>query len=50
MFDVRSLEAKNRIFKLDYENMNTFEFVQYSNSNIPVLDEYFGNSSKVPTY
>ena len=28
MFGVRSFKAKNRVFKFDYQKMNTFEFVQ----------------------
>ena len=30
MFDVRSFEAKNRVFEFDYQKMNMFEFVQCS--------------------
>ena len=30
MFDIRSFEAKNRVFEFDYQKMNTFEFVQCS--------------------
>jgi len=29
-FDVRSFEAKNRVFEFDYHKMNTFEFVRCS--------------------
>ena len=28
MFDVRSFEAKNRVFEFDYQKVNTFEFVR----------------------
>ena len=27
MFDVRSFEAKNRVFEFDYHKMNMFKFV-----------------------
>ena len=30
MFDVRSFEAKKRVFEFDYQQMNTFEFVRCS--------------------
>ena len=26
-FDVRSFEAKNRVFEFDYQKMNTLEFI-----------------------
>ena len=29
-FDVRSFEAKNRVFEFDHQQMNTFEFVRCS--------------------
>ena len=29
-FDVRSFEAKNRVFEFDYQKINTFEFVRCS--------------------
>ena len=29
-FDVRSFEAKNRVFEFDYHKMNMFEFVRCS--------------------
>ena len=30
MFDVRSFEAKKRVFEVDYQKMKTFEFVRCS--------------------
>ena len=33
-FDVRSFEAKNRVFELDRQQMNTFEFVQCSKNDV----------------
>ena len=35
-FDVRSFEAKNRVFKFDYHKMNTFEFIQCSKNDVRV--------------
>ena len=35
-FDVRSFEAKNRVFEFDYHKMNTFEFVQCSKNDVRV--------------
>ena len=29
-FGVRSIEARNRVFKFDHQFMNAFEFVQYT--------------------
>ena len=36
MFDVRSFEAKNRVFEFDYQQMNTFEFVRCSKNDVRV--------------
>ena len=36
MFDVRSFKAKNRVFKFDHQQMNTFEFVQCSKHDVRV--------------
>ena len=33
-FDVRSLEAKNRVFEFDHQQMNMFKFVQCSKNNV----------------
>ena len=33
-FDVRSFEAKNRVFKFDYQKMNMFEFVRCSKNDV----------------
>ena len=35
-FDVRSFKAKNRLFKLDCQQMNTFEFVRCSKNDVRV--------------
>ena len=35
-FDVRSFEAKNRMFVFDRQQMNTFEFVRCSKNDVPV--------------
>ena len=35
-FDVRSFEAKNRVFEFDYQQMNTFEFVRCSKNDVRV--------------
>ena len=33
-FDVRSFEAKNRVFEFDHQQMNMFEFVQCSKNDV----------------
>ena len=35
-FDVRSFEAKNRVFEFDHQQMNTFEFVRCSKNDVGV--------------
>ena len=35
-FDVRSFEAKNRVFEFDHQQMNTFEFVRCSKNDVRV--------------
>ena len=35
-FDVRSFEAKNRVFEFDRQQMNTFEFVRCSKNDVRV--------------
>ena len=35
-FDVRSFEAKNRVFEFVHQQMNTFEFVRCSKNDVPV--------------
>ena len=35
-FDVRSFEAKNRVFEFYYQQMNTFEFVRCSKNDVQV--------------
>ena len=35
-FDVRSFEAKNRVFEFDHQQMNMFEFVQCSKNDVLV--------------
>ena len=35
-FDVRSFEAKNRVFEFDHQQMNTFEFVRCSKNDVCV--------------
>ena len=48
-FDVQSFEAKNRVFELDYQKMNTFEFVQCSKNRCSILfDKQFTKSSEGP--
>ena len=34
IFDVCSFKAKNRVFEFDRQQMNTFEFVQYSKNDV----------------
>ena len=41
-FDVRSFEAKNRVFEFNHQQMNTFEFVRCSSQ----FGECFCKSSK----
>ena len=36
MFDVRSFEAKNKVFEFDDQSMNMFEFVQCSKNDVRV--------------
>ena len=36
MFDVRSFEAKNKVFEFDHQQMNTFEFVRCSKNDVRV--------------
>ena len=36
MFEVRSFEAKNRVFEFNEKNMNMFEFVQCSKNDVRV--------------
>ena len=36
MFDVRSFEAKKRVFEFDHQQMNTFEFVRCSKNDVRV--------------
>ena len=36
MFDVRSFEAKNRVFEFDHQQTNTFEFVRCSKNDVRV--------------
>ena len=36
MFEVRSFEAKNRVFEFDHLQMNTFEFVRYLRNDVGV--------------
>ena len=33
-FDVRSFEAKNRVFEFDHQYMNRFEFVRCSKNDV----------------
>ena len=33
-FDVRSFDAKNRVFECDYHKMNMFEFVRCSKNDV----------------
>ena len=35
-FDVRSFEAKNRVFEFDHQQMNMFEFVRCSKNDVRV--------------
>ena len=35
-FDVRSFEAKNRVFEFDHQQMNMFEFVRCSKNDVGV--------------
>ena len=35
-FDVRSFEAKNRVFEFDHQQMNMFEFVRCSKNDVQV--------------
>ena len=35
-FDVRSFEAKNRVFEFDHQQMNTFEFIHCSKNDVQV--------------
>ena len=35
-FDVRSFEAKNRVFEFDHQQMNMFEFVRCSKNVVQV--------------
>ena len=35
-FDVRSFKARNRVFKFDHQQINTFEFVQCSKNDVRV--------------
>ena len=35
-FDVRSFEAKNRVFEFDHQQMNTFKFVRCSKNDVRV--------------
>ena len=35
-FDVRSFEAKNRVFEFDHQQMNTFEFVRCLKNDVRV--------------
>ena len=35
-FDVRSFEAKNRVFMFDRQQINTFEFVRCSKNDVQV--------------
>ena len=39
-FDVRSFEAKNRVFEFDHQYMNMFEFVQCSKNDVRVRSMY----------
>ena len=36
MFDVRSFEAKNKVFEFDHQQTNTFEFVRCSKNDVQV--------------
>ena len=36
MFDVRSFEAKNKVFKFNHQYMNKFEFVRCSKNDVRV--------------
>ena len=36
MFDVRSFEAKVRVFEFDYQEINTFKFVRCSKNDVRV--------------
>ena len=36
MFDVRSFEAKIKVFEFNYQYVNTFEFVWWSKNDVPV--------------
>ena len=36
MFDVRSIEAKNRVLEFNYQNMNMFEYIQCSKNDVLV--------------
>ena len=36
MFDIRSFEAKNKLFEFDHQQMNMFEFVRCSKNDVRV--------------
>ena len=40
MFDVRSFEAKIRVFEFDHQEMNTFKFVRCSKNDVRVLSMF----------
>ena len=56
-FDVRSFEAKNRVFEFDHQQMNMFEFVRCSKNDVRVrsmfdkmvFDPSLNESNKKPT-
>ena len=39
-FDVRSFEAKNRVFELDHPYMNTFKFIRCSKNDVRVCSMF----------
>ena len=39
-FDVRSFEAKNRVFEFDRQQMTTFEFVRCSKNDVRIRSMY----------
>ena len=39
-FDVRSFEAKNRVFDYDHQYMNTFQFIQCSKNDVQICSMF----------
>ena len=50
MFDIRSFEAKNRVFEFDHLLMNTYKFFQCSKNDVRVhsiFDKWCSTNSKI---